>query len=223
MDSYNIIAGNKPRFPHANIATTSPISLFVFVCARLRVFYFRNILHIQFAEPDRPPDTAQHNARSATQHSPRTNSHTQSTYRKISAIVQFKKRTRFPFPCQPRFLFTSTTISSTTATTTTTTTTTSCLVFVFVFDSSSSFPRFVSPSSYLCLRSCLRSVFVSLLSCLRLVLSSSLSSTRLRLSLVLSLSLSCSSGVGGTREAYTMCCFRVCASSCVRFWINICV
>ena len=103
MDSYNIIAGNKPRFPHANIATTSPISLFVFVCARLRVFYFRNILHIQFAEPDRPPDTAQHNARSATQHSPRTNSHTQSTYRKISAIVQFKKRTRFPFPCQPRF------------------------------------------------------------------------------------------------------------------------
>ena len=107
MDSYSIIAGNKPRFPHANIATTSPISLFVFVCARLRVFYFRNILHIQFAEPDRPPDTAQHNARSATQHSPRTNSHTQSTYRKISAIVQFKKRTRFPFPCQPRFPVTS--------------------------------------------------------------------------------------------------------------------
>ena len=38
---------------------------------------------------------------------------------------------------------------------------------------------FVSPSSYLCLRSCLRSVFVSLLSCLRLVLSSSLSCLRL--------------------------------------------
>ena len=98
-----------------------------------------------------------------------------------------------------------------------------CIVFVSSSSCLCLCLVFVSPSSYLCLSSCLRSVFVSLLSCLRLVLSSSLSSTRLRLSLVLSLSLSCSSGVGGTREAYTMCCFRVCASSCVRFWINICV